>query len=433
MGLVYGLILYNKVAKSKEFARNFEKIIIGIFIFTIAGTGGVTVTPFTKLHPAVMFNLDTTPTTIIMQLGYYGFMLILLAPKIAKSLKDIVEVINVWFARDPTLPIFIIWIVLSITWSDTPTVTLKGVMVYLQVTIIAFYFAKEYTWEEIFQVWRWVNSAVLFWSLAKPNAATRADFAGCWSGILGHKNPFSFAMAQTAALWFVFGAYNPKKRNRAYLIGFLALIGLQKGCSGASRILAVILIALWGSLSFLKKLQVQWAFVSVILFLVISIAGGILVIDNLEAIVVGGLNKDMTITGRTLFWPQVIDHINQRPITGYGVLGFWQPWRGVDNPAGDIIVAKSGFIPPHAHNGFLDLACDLGWGGLALFMVSFFLNIFKGVVYLTRDKLPNAGLPLFFLTYLLMTNLTETGLLGVTSVWFWYVVVSVRTSLDTGA
>jgi hypothetical protein len=30
-----------------------------------------------------------------------------------------------------------------------------------------------------------------------------------------------------------------------------------------------------------------------------------------------------------------------------------------------------------------------------------------------------------------MTNLTETGLIGVTSIWFWYVVTTVRLTLDT--
>jgi exopolysaccharide production protein ExoQ len=67
---------------------------------------------------------------------------------------------------------------------------------------------------------------------------------------------------------------------------------------------------------------------------------------------------------------------------------------------------------------------------LILFMLSFFNNIVKGVVYLTRAQLPEAGLPLFILTYTLMTNLTETGLFGTTSIWFWYIVMSVRLSLD---
>jgi hypothetical protein len=78
----------------------------------------------------------------------------------------------------------------------------------------------------------------------------------------------------------------------------------------------------------------------------------------------------------------------------------------------------------------LDLGLELGWLGLSLYILSFFNNLVKAVVYLSRNHLPESGLPLLVLTYSLMTNMTETGLVGVTSVWFWYVVTTVRLTLD---
>jgi hypothetical protein len=74
---------------------------------------------------------------------------------------------------------------------------------------------------------------------------------------------------------------------------------------------------------------------------------------------------------------------------------------------------------------------ELGWLGVALFACSFFNNVAKAVVYLSRTRLPESGLPLLLLTYNLMTNMTETGLVGITSMWFWYVVTTVRLTLDT--
>jgi O-antigen ligase len=208
------------------------------------------------------------------------------------------------------------------------------------------------------------------------------------------------------------------------------LFALQKGGSGASKVLTVALISLWGYFGFVKRLKVQWAFVSVILFMIVSICLTLIITENLEFIVVDTLNKDLTLTGRTDFWPIIIDKINQHPVFGYGMAGFWQPWRGAENPGSGIIVAKTQFQPMHSHNGFLDLALDLGWLGLSLFAFSFFNNVAKAVVYLTRNRLPQAGLPLLLLTYILMTNFTETGLLGVTSIWFWYVATTVRLTLD---
>jgi O-antigen ligase len=229
----------------------------------------------------------------------------------------------------------------------------------------------------------------------------------------------------------MYAVYSPKQRRLSVGFVLLSLIALQKGGSGASKVLTVTLLGLWGYFGFVKKLKVQWAFVSVILFMILSICLTLIINENLEFIVVDTLNKDMTLTGRTDFWPIIVDKINQRPILGYGMAGFWQPWRGADDPGGGIIVAKTQFQPMHSHNGFLDLGLDLGWLGLAVFALSFFNNVAKSVVYLSRVRLPESGLPLLLLTYTLMTNFTETGLIGVTSIWFWYVVTTVRLTLDT--
>ena len=59
----------------------------------------------------------------------------------------------------------------------------------------------------------------------------------------------------------------------------------------------------------------------------------------------------------------VMDAILKHPWLGYGYQAFW---RGVDGPSVDVHL--SGWIPPHAHNGFLDLALDLGIAGPLLFV-----------------------------------------------------------------
>ena len=420
------MLMYNAVARDKKFGINIEKILAGIFLFAISGASGATVMPFLKLHPAVMAGRETTAPTMIGYIAIYGAFLFILSPRLRSTLKDYLQALFITMSSDPALALLLLMISFSALWSDYTDVSLKYGLVILETTVIAIYIAKQYSWEDLYPWWRTVNLFVLLWSLFKTNG----DGDGCWKGILGHKNQFSFFMAQTSVLWFLFAFYSPKNRSLAIVFGLLASLAVQKGCSGASRILVVILLGFWFYLSVIKKLPVQWAVISVILFLIISIALAIVVINNLEAIVVDGLKKDMTLTGRTEFWPQIIDKINERPFLGYGVASFWQSWRGLENPAHSIIIVKSQFVPPHSHNGFLDLACDLGWGGLILFMFSFLNNIVKGVVYLTRAKLPEAGLPLFILTYTLMTNLTETGLFGATSVWFWYIVMSVRLSLD---
>lgn len=426
IGVSYILIIYTLAARNKKIVIFLEKIFIGIFLFSISGATGVTVSPFVKLHPMNLARPGTTPPTIIGQIGIYTVFLFLLIPRLNQSLKDIIKVIFIFILCDPFLSILLLLVVLSTFWSETPDYTLKLSLCILETTVVAIYLGKQYNWNQLYPFIRWVCFFVLIYSFLRPN-----EFEGNWRGILGHKNQFSFFMAKTAALWLVQSLYSQKQRSFCIVIFFLALFALQRGGSGASRVLVVVLFSLWGYLGFVKKLPFRIAFVSVILFMVVSICLSIFILNNLEAIVVEGLGKDMTLTGRTEFWPQIIEKINERPLLGYGVGGFWQSWRGIDNPAANIIIVKSQFKPPHSHNGFLDLACELGWAGLSLFIISFFSNLAKGVVYLTRAKMPDAGLPLLLLTYILMTNLTETGLFGVTSIWFWYIVITVRLNLDT--
>jgi O-antigen ligase len=206
---------------------------------------------------------------------------------------------------------------------------------------------------------------------------------------------------------------------------------MNKGGSGASKVIFVVLIGLWGYLGILKKMKPRWAFISVILFMIVSVCLTIWVTENLEFIIVDTLNKDLTLTGRTDFWPLLIQKIEERPWLGYGIGGFWQPWRGIYNPAADIIVARTLFRPSFAHNGLIELGLMLGFTGLLLFFASFFNNLAKAVQYLSQTKQPEAGLPLLLVVYTLMVNITESHLFGASSFWFWYVVVTVRLSLDT--
>jgi exopolysaccharide production protein ExoQ len=417
--------IYILVARHHKFGATLEKIFVGILFFTIIGVNAM---PFPKLHPNVLFNLETTAPTIIGQIAIYSGMILMLLPRLNKTTKNFVYVFSKWISGDPFFCLFLLMMTLSGLWSQTPEVSFRAIGAIWLVTLVSIYVGKQYSWFEIYGLLRWLSSLLALWGVIKNNPASD----GCWTGVLSHKNPFSFQMANTASLWILYSFKSRKYRYLSLLITLISLVGLQKGCSGASRVLTLILISFWVYLTLLKKLPIKWAFVCFILFLVVSIAMGILILNNLESIIVDGLKKDMTLTGRTDFWPLIIDRINKNsPIFGYGIVGFWQPWRGLENPAYGIIVVKSGFVPPHSHNGFIDLFCELGWCGLLLFVLSFFNNIVRGVKYMTQESLPESGLPLYLLTFMLMTNLTEGGLFAIGTYWCWYVVLSVRLSLDT--
>lgn len=427
IAILYFLIIFHYAGRNKKLTQTIEMLFFGVLLISIAGSTGATLSPFDKLHPRALMLITTTIPTIAGQIGVYSIIFCIIVSRLRYTLRNYIRVLADIFVKAPFFSLFLLLATLSVFWSNDLSLTLKTVLVLLEVTIFAIYFGKQYSWTELYRFWRWVNIILAFICIFHAVKENQTD----WHGVLGHKNQFSFFMAQTAVLWLMNAFYAPQQRYMSFVFVVVSFIALIKGNSGASKVLTVVLLSLWGYFGFVKRLKVQWAFVSVILFMIISICVTIVVTENLKFIVVDTLNKDMTLTGRTDFWPIIVDKINQRPILGYGLSGFWQPWRGAGDPGGDIIVAKTQFQPAHSHNGFLDLGLELGWLGVALFACSFFNNVAKSVVYLSKTRLPEAGLPLLLLTYNLMTNLTETGLVGITSIWFWYVVTTVRLTLDT--
>ncbi|MEC4803804.1 MAG: O-antigen ligase family protein [Jaaginema sp. PMC 1079.18] len=426
VGVIYFLIAFNYLGKNNQYTRLLEKLYICFLLVTIAGESGVTISLMNKLHPRTLLVHNVTPPTVLGQIGIYAIALLLLTPRFRYTFKDLIHGISTFIIRDPFLATFLLLMPLSVFWSDTPRITIKYVGTYLEIAFFAFYVGKQYTWTGIFQLGRWAGLFLAVTSLLMNDK----DGNGAWIGIMSHKNHFCFQMLFVALLWVVYGLYNPQQRRLSFGLTFLSLFLMNMGGSGAAKVIFVCLFALWFYLGFAKKLPPQWAFISVLLFLIASICLTIVVTENLEFIVVDTLNKDLTLTGRTDFWPLIIDKINDRPLLGYGIGGFWQPWRGADDPASQVIVVATQFKPPHSHNGFMDIACDLGYLGLTLYILSFITSVAKAVMQLNQARMPEAGLPLLILSFILMTNLTETGLLGVTSVWFWYMVVAVRTSLD---
>lgn len=431
IGLIYLAIAFNYLGTYLKYTILYEKFCLVIFLMTISGATGATISPFTKLHPRVLSNISVTLPTIVGQVGIYGIAILLLTPLLRYTLKDFIDIFGILITRNPFLYLFFLLILLSASWSNNFSLTLKASLVFLETAIFAIYTGKRFTWEELYPLLLWFSTILVFlaffYGFLKPSVGVSE---GAWVGINGHKNQFCFLMALSANLWFIQSLYNPKQRPFCILMILMALFALNEGGSGAGKVTVLCLGALWFYLGFIKTLPVQWAVTSVILFMIACIFLTILVTENLEFIVVDTLNKDLTLTGRTDFWPLIIDKINERPILGYGIDGFWQPWEGVNNPAADVIVQKTQFSPPHSHNGFMDLTVDLGYLGLFFFVAAFIASIVKAVIYLSRAAMPYGGLPILLLTYTLITNLTETGLLGVTSIFFWYIALTTRVSID---
>ena len=122
------------------------------------------------------------------------------------------------------------------------------------------------------------------------------------------------------------------------------------------------------------------------------------------------LGRNSTLTGRTTIWKAVLS-LHTNPLIGTGFESFWLGNRlqAVWN------MSVKGI--QEAHNGFIELYLNLGWGGLLLLgwlIVSGYRN---AIAALRRDA-SDGRLRMAFLTASLIFSLTEAGFKMLSPIWF---------------
>lgn len=114
--------------------------------------------------------------------------------------------------------------------------------------------------------------------------------------------------------------------------------------------------------------------------------------------------------------------IEERPWLGYGRAAFWHPKSNLPEAIGDEI--GENYVPPHAHNGFVNLACDLGYIGLFFFLLSYLLAFVRAYNRVRVTRAPEHLWPLIYLSCLLLYNITESSILAHNSIlWATYMMV----------
>lgn len=111
--LIVFVTIYILAARHPKLSATLEKIFVGILFFTITGGSGLTAMPFTKLHPNVFYNLETTPLTMIAQIAIYGAMILMLFPRLTKTTQKAVSICIKWIAGDIFLGLFLLIMTLS--------------------------------------------------------------------------------------------------------------------------------------------------------------------------------------------------------------------------------------------------------------------------------------------------------------------------------
>lgn len=355
----------------------------------------------------------------LLRYATYGFTLFMLAARFKRVVRPAL--------RDPFLWALLGIVVASFLWSDFPSLSRKNGILTLLTSLFGLYLASRFNMKEQVRIVAWAAgiSTVFsfFYTLAFPGKGIEQGIhAGAWRGPLLHKNMFARYMVICAPPLLIV-ALNSRRYRYVVWTAFgiaVALILLT-----TSKTALVIFLALIVLLPLYRGLQSRNTIIIplVIILILLAASGAMWLVNHWEQ-VLHGLGKDTSLTGRTYIWEFVIDKIWERPWLGYGYEGFWQP--GGEGEKVIHYIFLTGLT--QAHNGYLDITAQLGFIGMAFFMLSLVIAYIRAIAWARLGGKLEDLWPITYITFLFLYNQTETTIVETNSI-FWMLYVAVTCSM----
>ncbi|QBY01799.1 O-antigen ligase family protein [Rhodophyticola sp. CCM32] len=298
-------------------------------------------------------------------LGLYSVVALLFTPN------SIPRVLGLYWPA--LLPVLLA--VMSLGWTEDTSLTLRRAGSLGLTTAFAFWLVFRFTPIQIFQLVVTMAVSIIAVNFAiiqiQPTRGIHQSYdiinahhAGSWRGLFGHKNDFGRLTALSTAILvmgFVFGVGGRYLRwGMIPLIG-IAIVMITQSSSSQATLLASTVPTSVAALLLMRRISPAGRSIMLVValpFAIIAALSAQLVFEY----VLGLLGRDATLTGRTEIWEGVILSLG-----GHGVLGggYGAGWQIV----GPRLAGLTGIEVGHAHNGFLDLAVDIGAVGLGLTLV----------------------------------------------------------------
>ena len=402
--------------------NRFEKwftIFAMIFLTGILRWASLYVSPDPEATSGNSYNPFDRLSSLI-QHFIYSLTFLLLIARINTSVTNLQRSFIIWL-----LPIMAL---VSFLWSDFPDWTLRKGITTLQTTYFGLYFASRFSVKEQINILTIslaiVGILTVLFSFAFPGSAIEAGAnAGALRGPFTQKN----LLARIASLGIIvfFVAVNHFSKNKKILaFGLISFMIIVLLTTSKTALLLLFLLALlvplyrvtrWNSTISIPIVIISFLLISSIFFVVLS---------NWESTMLA-LGRDPDLSGRTGLWLGAIEKIKERPWLGYGYQGFWQDGGGAME-----LWAKERYKPPHAHNGYINIALDLGLTGLIIFMSFIFIEFIKSISFLRRYHSAIAFWPILYITFFAFYNYSENTIIEHNSI-FWVLLVSISLSMSS--
>lgn len=303
------------------------------------------------------------------------------------------------------LLLLIVWAFASTLWSLEPALTLQRSISLLSMYLLGLYIVTRLNSRQQVRFIFWLIVFVLLMSvlfaLILPDYGIMTDsHAGSWQGILSHKNVLGrllitgFAiLLVTPRVWLGINRW----QSIVLLMLFVMVIWMTR--SASARVLLFYFIMLVPVLYLLY--QHPFLLIGLTMFGMLIGIGLLLflLINSTEFFALFG--RDATMTGRTHLWDSALRMIADRPLLGYGYTVSFTP----TSPIHHLLIWEEA---PHAHNGWLDTALDLGLIGAGLLTLSNLQNIWRSVIGIQTTGSPYNVFALILVLAFMGGSITDT-------------------------
>ncbi len=260
-------------------------------------------------------------------------------------------------------------VIMSTIWSLDPGLTLRRSGAYTISVVVALYIASRFSFTEIMRLIGYTTAicavgSILF-TLAAPDKGLMVypGLEGNLRGVFAHKNGLARVMMVGILAHMYLGLFTKSRLAWCWVGLEVLLLLLARSVTGALGALVVAAsVAIYMVWRMHRPLAAAATGIvgAALLALVIGITSEI-------DWVLGAVGKDLTLTGRTQLWSEVLTLIGQRPFLGWGYMSFFQ----IDNDMAVQLWTQLRWNPPHSHNGLLEVWLDLGPLGLMLVLALF--------------------------------------------------------------
>lgn len=348
-------------------------------------------------------------------LGFRDKWLIPIVPAVLLVLTQVQEVMVFRRFINPGMLLLLGWALASAAWAPLPTFVITQSIAMIGVSVIALAFClagwHPYRFERVMMgTIAVILIASIFVATAFPDigvhSGTDVSLRDSWRGVTWQKN----ALGQLSAVGMILSVYlYAAHRTRAFvaLTGFvICTFVLLKSRSSTSLMLALIAsgttLAIMRPFSFtppqVRRVVLMATMILVPLLIYLAVATPYL------GFIGQYFGKDGTFSGRTQIWNAMILEIKTRPWLGTGLTSFW----GGMNAGEWRVQAAANWPVRNGHNGYIDVANELGLIGL-FFFLSFMIWYCISLARLSRISRRHYGLHMPLFLYLVLANTSESG------------------------